>query len=104
MANFINCTPHTINLNDGRSFEPSGIVPRVHSTHGEIIDDVCNVEYGKIENLPAPSNGTIYIVSAMCLTAAKAIGRTDCVAPASSHPDTVRNDKGHIVSVPCFVR
>jgi len=101
---FINCTPHKINLNDGRSYEPSGIIPRVHSTHGAIVNDVCSVEYGEIENLPEPKKDTLYVVSAICLAAAKSLGRTDCVAPATSHPDTVRNEKGHIMSVPCFVR
>jgi hypothetical protein len=46
----------------------------------------------------------LYIVSALVLTAAKAAVRTDCVAPATGHPDCVRNDKGFIVSVPGFVR
>ena len=30
--------------------------------------------------------------------------RADVVSPATGHPDTVRNEKGHIVSVPGFVR
>jgi hypothetical protein len=30
--------------------------------------------------------------------------RDDVVAPATGHPDTMRNDKGHIISVPGFVR
>jgi len=42
-------------------------------------------------------------VSALVLSAAKAAGRTDCVAPATGHPACVRKD-GFIVSVPGFVR
>lgn len=50
-----------------------------------------------------PEEGTIYIVSALVLAAAKEKGRTDVVAPATGHPDCVR-ENGFIVSVPGFVR
>ena len=60
-------------------------------------------EFGEIEGLPEPEEEVRYVVSAIVLSAAKAAGRTDCVAPATGHPDVVRNDKGHIVSVPGFV-
>lgn len=50
-----------------------------------------------------PEEGTVYIVSALVLAAAKEKGRTDVVAPATGHPDCVRKD-GFIVSVPGFVR
>lgn len=99
---FINFTPHAIVLNDGTRFESKGIA-RVANTFSEIEDVVCSVEYGQIEDLPAPQEGVRYIVSAMVLSAAKAAGRTDCVAPATGHPACVRKD-GFIVSVPCFVR
>lgn len=39
-----------------------------------------------------PVKDTYYIVSALVLTAAKAAGRTDCVAPATGHPQCVRKD------------
>ena len=42
---------------------------------------ISTVFYGKIENLPEPEEGTIYIVSAMVLAAAKEKGRTDVVHP-----------------------
>ena len=64
---------------------------------------VCSVEFGDIQGLPEPQEGTLLIVSALVLSAAKAAGRTDCVAPATGHPDCVRKD-GFIVSVPGFVR
>lgn len=99
--NFINCTPHTINLNDGRSFEPSGILPRVSSSFTTFSDDVCEVVYGQVEGLPEPVAGTYYIVSAMVLAACK--DRSDLVAPATGHPACVR-ENGRIVSVPGFVR
>ena len=98
---YINCTPHAINLNDGRTFPPSGMVARVSSHHTEFVDDVCSVAYGDLQDVPAPVDGVLYICSAMVCAASD---RSDLVAPASGHPDTVRNDKGHIVSVPGFVR
>lgn len=100
---FINLTPHAITLNDGRVFESVGVA-RVGNTFSDFDSDgVCSVAYGDIEGLPAPQEGTLYIVSALVLSAAKAAGRTDCVAPATGHPACVR-DKGFIVSVPGFVR
>ncbi len=101
MTKYINCTPHTIKLNDGRSFPASGDVARVSSTHTSFVDDCCTVVYGDLANVPAPVDGVKYIVSAMVLSASD---RPDLVAPATGHPDTVRNDKGHIVSVPGFVK
>lgn len=97
--NFINLTPHAITLNDGRVFESVGVA-RVGNTFSDFDSSVA---YGDIEGLPAPQEDTLYIVSALVLSAAKAAGRTDCVAPATGHPACVR-DKGFIVSVPGFVR
>ena len=102
MATYINLTPHPISLNDGRVFAPSGTVARVTTSFTDIIGDICEVCYGEVENLPGPQQGIIYIVSAMVLSACK--DRQDVVAPATGHPETIRNEKGHIVSVPCFVR
>ena len=59
--------------------------------------------FGAVEGLPEPQPGTLYIVSAMVLSAL-AGSRSDVVAPATGHPACVRNDKGHILSVPGFVR
>lgn len=101
--NFINLTPHPIKLNDGRVFEPTGQVARVSATFTEAIGDICSQEFGQVENVPEPVQGTKYIVSNIVLQAAKAQGRTDLVAPATGHPNTIRNEKGWIVSVPCFV-
>ena len=100
--NFINLTPHTIMLNDGRNF-PSQGVARVSNSFTDFIGDVCDVTYGDITGLPTTCADTTYIVSAMVLAAAKAAGRTDCVAPATGHPACIRKD-GFIVSVPGFVR
>jgi len=104
MTTFVNCTPHKIHLNDGRSFDPVLTNPiRVSAQFGEINGDICSQSFGDIVGLPPQKQGTLLIVSAMVLSAVKSIGRTDCVAPATGHPKTIRNEKGHIVSVPCFV-
>jgi len=100
MTKFINCTPHAIVLNDGRVFEPSGSVARISVSFTDFADDVCIVKYGDLEGVPERQDGVKYIVSSMVLAASN---RGDLVAPATGHHDTVRNDKGHIVSVPGFV-
>ena len=100
---FVNLTPHPIVLNDGRVFEVSGILPRVSQVISSFDTDlIATQSFGEIQGLPAPEAGVIYIVSAMVLSAAK--DRIDLVAPATNHAETVRNEKGHIVSVPGFVR
>lgn len=98
----VNLTPHAITLNDGRTFPSRGIA-RVSNTFSDFTNDVCSVEYGDIEGLPDPTPNTRYIVSAIALAAVKAAGRTDCVAPATGHPDCIRKD-GFIVSIPGFVK
>ena len=102
-SKFINLTPHTITLNNGTEYHPSGKVARVENQFSNFCCGISTVFYGEIENLPEPEEGTIYIVSAMVLAAAKEKGRTDVVAPATGHPDCIRKD-GFIVSVPGFVR
>ena len=99
---FINLTPHAIVLNDGRRFEPSGVTARVSSTHTAFNEDgVARVEFGAVSGLPAEIQpGVYYVTSALVASAAK---RPDVVSPATGHPDTVRDEKGHIQSVPGFV-
>lgn len=99
----INLTPHPIVLNDGRVFNPSGDVARVSVSFAEPDGDVCEQVFGAMYYLPEPMPGLVYIVSALVLGALNG-SRPDVVAPATGHPDTVRNEKGHIVSVPCFTR
>lgn len=95
-----NFTPHAILLNNGESFPSEGLA-RVANTFTQFDEDgVCRVEYGDVEGLPEPEDGVLLIVSAMVLAASD---RSDLVAPATGHPDCVRNE-GRIVSVPGFVR
>ena len=98
---FINCTPHTINLNDGREFPVSDHIARVSSSYTEFVNDMCTVVYGEVVDLPEPQEDTMYIVSAFVLNACPE--RKDLVIPATGHPDCIRNE-GRIVSVPGFIR
>lgn len=100
---FYNYTPHSITLNGGEKYESVGVA-RVSNTFSEVDENgILSVNYGNITGLPEHKEGCTYIVSALVLAAAKAAGRTDCVAPATGHPNCLRKD-GFIVSVPCFVR
>ena len=101
MTKFVNCTPHAIKLNDGRVFDPSGSVARVSSSFTDFTDDICTVVYGDLTGVPDAAEDTLYIVSAMVLSAST---RKDLVAPATGHKDCIRDDKGFIVSVPGFTR
>lgn len=98
--NIVNLTPHVIRLNDGREFEPSGIVARVSSSYTTFIDDVAHVVFGEITGLPAPEDGTLYVASGMVAAAAQ---RTDVVSPATGHPEC-RRENGNVISVPGFIR
>lgn len=104
MKQFKNLTPHVIVLNDGRTFASEGLA-RVSATFTDInIDGVCEQQFGEIIGLPEPEKDVVYIVSALVLAAAERIERDDCVAPATGHPECVRDERGHIVSVPGFVK
>ena len=101
---FINLTPHAIKLNDGTTFPPSGVVARVAADLQEVKTiggvQLYRQTFGDVEGLPEVIPGTMYIVSAMVLDA---VDRDDCVAPATSSKETIRNEAGQIVSVPGFV-
>ena len=106
MTKIVNLTPHDITITDGPTFPPSGTVARVsvQQVDAGAINGipVKTQTFGDIVDLPAPQDGTVFIVSAIVLAAAKAVGRTDVVAPDTSN--AVRNDQGHIVSVPGFIK
>ena len=101
---FVNLTPHPIVVRreDGSEFTiaPSGAIARVSTTE-KVVDNVDGVpvvvrEFGEVENLPEPQDGTIYIVSSLVLSAVK--GRGDVMAPDTG-PTAIRNSDGHIVAV-----
>ena len=104
MATFINLTPHAINLNNGAEYAPSGTVCRIETKHEQPNGDlIAKVNVVDVQGLPEPVQGVYYIVSLPVLTELGA-NRPDLVSPATNHPETIRNDKGFIVSVPCFIR
>ena len=99
---FKNYTPHTITLNDGREFASEGVA-RVAATFTAFdANGICRQEFGQLIGLPEPQDGVRFIVSALVLTAGKVAGRTDLVAPATGHPECIR-ENGFIKSVPGFV-
>lgn len=96
----INLTPHVIVLNDGTEYPPSGEVARVSAGYSKFNEyGICTATFGAVTGLPAPAPGALYVVSGLVAAAVK---RADVVAPATGHPDAVRN-AGQVVSVPGFV-
>ena len=99
---FVNCTPHAIKTNDGQIFTPSGVIPRVSQNITEFdCNGIAVQSFGEVQNLPEPKEGVVLIVSAMVLAASN---RSDLVAPATGHPDCIRDQNGRIVSVPGFLK
>ena len=82
----INLTPHTLNfVFDEKTIdiEPSGSIARV-STKDTMMNPINGIpvfrtEYGEIENLPDPCEGTVYVVSS--LVAARCPEREDVFVP-----------------------
>ena len=97
---FLNYTPHDIVVTGNEALPSLGIA-RVEVVFSAIKDGVCSQCFGEVVGLPPREVGVKLVVSAMVLAASS---RKDLVAPATGHPKTVRNDKGHIVSVPGFVQ
>ena len=102
--NIINLTPHTINIINGETttkIDPSGTIARV-SVQVVATDNpmLYTQQYGDVQDLPAPQDDTIYIVSALVL--ARVPDRTDVYAPLTAQ--AVRNDAGQIIGVPGLVR
>lgn len=91
---FVNLTPHAIHL-PNLTIEPSGTVARcqektvvVGSFDGV---ELTTKEYGEVQDLPAPKDGTMYIVSFIVRAACPE--RKDIASPG----DLLRDDKGAIV-------
>lgn len=107
MRHIINLTGHNLNI-AGMAEIPGdkAKVARVEPTFSEFVDGICVVSYGDIVGLPDSQPDTIFVVSALVLSAAKdkGLNRVDVVAPATGHPLAKKNEKGHILEVPGFVR
>lgn len=112
----INATPHPIVVrtanNEVFTFEPSGFVARVQSNFSTSLEvekfETFTIEYGEITGLPEKIDEKDFvIVSSLVLEAAKASRHplaSQLLAPATGHPQVARNEKGHILNVPGFVR
>lgn len=102
---FVNLTPHTINVQGLKPLEPCGQVARVETARAveTFVGGVRLVRTLKLGviGLPAPSEGTVFVVSGMVLDALQG-SRPDVVAPDTG-ADAIRNEKGHIVAVRGFV-
>lgn len=90
----------------------SGQTVRVAST-AEVVGEVdlgdarvplVETKFGALEGLPEPEEGTVYIVSALALQAAKTAGRTDVIAPDTGPQSAVRDGDGNILGVRRFTR
>jgi hypothetical protein len=104
---FVNLTPHKVTeIVSGVTFDPSGSVARVDMTQ-KVLEEVALKEgnrpltiyktvYGEVQNLPKPSEDTIYIVSAPVINALleKGIRRTDVVAPYQIQRDSGGTPRG----------
>ncbi len=96
---FVNLTPHVINIVANRhgqkfDFAPSGTVARVSTTRRACADvygvETFLVDFGEVTDLPAPVEGTVYIVSGMVAAAAP---RPDVFSPG----ELVRDEAGRPV-------
>jgi hypothetical protein len=101
----VNLTPHAVNILVGETvltIPPSGKVARVK----EVVEDAGFIEVdgvriplrvkrleGKVEDLPAPEEGTFYITSYLAAQAAWNEGRTDVLSVG----DHIRDSEGRIV-------
>lgn len=105
MKNFINLTPHTVNLvldnGDKITIPASGTIARVGMDQVKVGDidgiPVFRTVFSKdITDLPAPTDDTFFIVST--LVAQAAVGRDDLVVPAN----LIRDDNGVIIGASGF--
>ncbi len=107
MKKIINLTPHAVVLKNQEVelvIEPSGSVARLdfkEVTIGELNGFPVVQQELAGHNLPSQQEGVSLLVSAMVLSEARKMGRTDCFAPDTNHAE--RNEKGWIISVPGFV-
>lgn len=107
----VNVTPHPIHLKleDGveLTFAPEKVPARCAETHQHLrtLDleegasvTVARKSFGKIENLPKPQKGVVYVASMLVAQAAKHAGREDVVSPDG----ILRDDEGQIVGCTGF--
>jgi hypothetical protein len=102
------CQPRTVDT----TIPASGTIARVQMTEGTLValpGLPCLVStgatYGAVEGLPAPAEGTIYVVSGRVLSALAGSGRDDVYGPGTGPTDgAVRDAEARIVAVTRLVR
>lgn len=99
MVKFVNCTPHDIRVGD-IVYPKSGSIARVSEEYTHVKDNFWSIKPGEVSGLPEPRAGIYFIVSAMVMNATE---RQDVIAPATGHPNVVRDEMGRIISVPGFI-
>jgi len=95
----VNLTPHTLNVLRGgeevMKLAPSGQVARVsvdYAKTGELLGvELYTAVYGDVEGLPAPQEGTFYVVSGLVKAA---VNREDVLAPGALVRDENGRPKG----------
>lgn len=91
----VNLTPHDINIEGREPIKSEGIC-RCQEIIKQLgfIDgiQIINKSFGEVQNLPEPSENTIYIVSLPVAMAVKGT-RDDCYIPG----EIIRDEKGRIV-------
>ena len=104
MTTIINKTPHTISIVNatGETITVPATAPAARVTVTNVVMpavagiSVNRQSFGEIENLPAPEEDTIFIVSA--LVGGRVSGRSDVFGPDTG-PTAIRNEAGQIVAV-----
>lgn len=114
MIEVVNLTPDAINIADetGKviaTFPPSGMVARrrvretevdpLHLTSAGRPIPVISSRLGVVEGLPGPRPDTIYLVSAMVLSAPSLHYCRDVYAPDTGPASVVRDAAGQIIAV-----
>ena len=105
--NFINCTPHPIQLLDSDnnlmiSLPKGEVIPRLSQSTKEV--DVVNgisiteTQFGETQDLPESQDGVLLIVSRLVLSANP--NRTDLVVPN----ELVRDGSGNIIGCKSLAR
>jgi hypothetical protein len=105
----VNLTPHAINLMAGDAtltIQPSGVVARCATTRTQVdvlaVDGVQipvnQIGFGAVQDLPAPQDGVLFVVSSLVANAAK--DRQDLLTV----DDAVRDAGGNIIGCRALAR
>lgn len=110
MSKIVNLTPYLLRLRaaDGTEVEiPSAGVVRVAESAyeagavrtGKAVIPLVRKTFGAIEGLPAREQGTLYVVSALAVNAAWAVGRYDVASPG----DFIRDAEGRVIGAASLI-